>query len=240
VIDWYTIACRFYIMRIPRRGLAFSRITFHADVTQCLGGLQPRPWYLVVAAPSGSVAAHPQQQDLVAFRIEHGQAVKMHKGTWHAGGARCSALLMYMSISCACRMSLVLCGVVLVPCRALDWGEGWGDEERAADIMATTMASMSTATQAWAAAAVAAVAHTCLGTADIAVPCMTNSSCCCLWCCCWHALGAAAGPLFDGPDGCYMDFYNLELSDTNLVDHNTHDYATQGLQYQVVDKDSSS
>jgi ureidoglycolate hydrolase len=32
----------------------------------------------------------------------------------------------------------------------------------------------------------------------------------------WHA-----GPLFDG-DG--MDFYNLELSDTNITDHNTHDY----------------
>ena len=32
----------------------------------------------------------------------------------------------------------------------------------------------------------------------------------------------AAGPLFDA--GPTMDFYNLELKDTNVVDHNTHDY----------------
>lgn len=33
----------------------------------------------------------------------------------------------------------------------------------------------------------------------------------------WHA-----GPLFDDDD--HMDFFNLELSDTNVVDHNTHVY----------------
>ena len=33
---------RFYIMRLPRRGRRFERITFHARVTQCLGGLQAR------------------------------------------------------------------------------------------------------------------------------------------------------------------------------------------------------
>lgn len=33
----------------------------------------------------------------------------------------------------------------------------------------------------------------------------------------WHA-----GPLFDDSDE--MDFYNLELADTNVVDHNTHVY----------------
>lgn len=32
--------CRFYIMRLPRRGRRFERITYHAKVTQCLGGLQ--------------------------------------------------------------------------------------------------------------------------------------------------------------------------------------------------------
>ena len=35
----------------------------------------------------------------------------------------------------------------------------------------------------------------------------------------WHA-----GPLFDEAE--YMDFYNLELADTNVADHNTHCYAT--------------
>lgn len=42
-----------------------------------------------------------------------------------------------------------------------------------------------------------------------------------------------AGPLFDGPQA---DFYNLELSDTNVTDHNTHDFlAAEGLAYEVVD-----
>lgn len=36
----------------------------------------------------------------------------------------------------------------------------------------------------------------------------------------WHA-----GPLFDESE--FMDFYNLELSDTNVVDHNTHVYDTR-------------
>ena len=55
------------------------------QVTQCLGGLQPVPWYLAVAAPSGSVAAWPRAGDLRAFRVPHGAFVKLHAGTWHAG-----------------------------------------------------------------------------------------------------------------------------------------------------------
>jgi hypothetical protein len=75
----------------------------------------------------------------------------------------------------------------------------------------------------------------------------------------WHA-----GPLFDAADagggkgegaeggeegleggaegggagarGGGMDFVNLELADTNVVDHNTHDYgAAAGLRLEVVD-----
>ncbi|KAF8062111.1 hypothetical protein HT031_004371 [Scenedesmus sp. PABB004] len=108
---------RFYIMRLPRRGLRFTRITYHARVTQCLGGLSPpAPWYIVVARPSGSVAAAPRSADLAAFKVPHGAFLKFAAGTWHAG------------------------------------------------------------------------------------------------------------PLFDGADA--MDFYNLELSDTNVTDHNTHDYAS--------------
>ncbi|KAK9840368.1 hypothetical protein WJX74_008464 [Apatococcus lobatus] len=42
----------------------------------------------------------------------------------------------------------------------------------------------------------------------------------------WHA-----GPLFEGPD--HMDFYNLELSDTNVVDHNTHVYRKTNLKFEV-------
>ena len=44
----------------------------------------------------------------------------------------------------------------------------------------------------------------------------------------WHA-----GPLFQEPD--QMDFYNLELKDTNVVDHNIHVYSRDGLQYELED-----
>ncbi len=44
----------------------------------------------------------------------------------------------------------------------------------------------------------------------------------------WHA-----GPLFDGER---MDFYNLELADTNVVDHNTHSFAkSEGVAFEIVD-----
>lgn len=114
---------RFYIMRLPRRGLTFDRITYHADVTQCLGSLTPEPWYLTVAQPSGSVQRPPDVQDLHAFRIPHGAFVKLKMGTWHAG------------------------------------------------------------------------------------------------------------PLFDNADS--MSFYNLELADTNVVDHNTHRYDLENRSFEV-------
>jgi hypothetical protein len=63
------------------------------QVTQCLGCLGGQPWYMAVARPSGSVASYPQQQDLVAFRVPPGCFIKMHMGTWHAGGRRCWRLL---------------------------------------------------------------------------------------------------------------------------------------------------
>ena len=44
---------------------------------------------------------------------------------------------------------------------------------------------------------------------------------------CWHA-----GPLFPSSVDV-MDFYNLELSDTNQVDHNCHAYE---VPFKVVDE----
>lgn len=37
---------RFYIMRLPAKeqGLAFTQITHHKEVTQCLGSLTPEAW----------------------------------------------------------------------------------------------------------------------------------------------------------------------------------------------------
>ncbi|KIY98960.1 hypothetical protein MNEG_9001 [Monoraphidium neglectum] len=42
----------------------------------------------------------------------------------------------------------------------------------------------------------------------------------------WHA-----GPFFKDVD--FLDFYNLELADTNVVDHNTHKYSVEGVRFQI-------
>jgi ureidoglycolate hydrolase len=43
----------------------------------------------------------------------------------------------------------------------------------------------------------------------------------------WHA-----GPYFDGD---VVDFYNLEMSDTNVVDHDTYDLkATYGVEFEII------
>ncbi|HEY9779440.1 MAG TPA: ureidoglycolate lyase [Leptolyngbyaceae cyanobacterium] len=43
----------------------------------------------------------------------------------------------------------------------------------------------------------------------------------------WHA-----GPYFEGG---YVDFYNLELADTNVVDHFTHNFLTSHqLEFEIV------
>ena len=45
----------------------------------------------------------------------------------------------------------------------------------------------------------------------------------------WHA-----GPLFPEPDK--VNFYNLELSDTNVIDHNTHRYLQgDGIVFELQD-----
>ena len=43
----------------------------------------------------------------------------------------------------------------------------------------------------------------------------------------WHA-----GPLFDGAQP--MDFFNLELADTNVVDHVSCSYTEQGTAFEVL------
>jgi len=84
---------RFYIMRLRDRKLEFDRITFHRNVTQCLGAVSNvDAWYLAVAKPTMSVERFPkiedingENQDVTVFRIPHGVYVKLHAGTWHAG-----------------------------------------------------------------------------------------------------------------------------------------------------------
>ncbi len=78
---------RFYIMRLPRRGLRFKQITRHRDVTQCLAAVGGKSWFIAVAPP-GKVEdpkAQPGLDDIKAFKIPGDVAIKLHRGSWHAG-----------------------------------------------------------------------------------------------------------------------------------------------------------
>ncbi|CEL97856.1 unnamed protein product [Vitrella brassicaformis CCMP3155] len=75
---------RFYIMRLPQRGLSFSTITRHKQVTQCLGAINGEPWYMAVAPPDLS-SSRPDVERLKVFRIPGDAFIKMEIGTWHAG-----------------------------------------------------------------------------------------------------------------------------------------------------------
>lgn len=74
------------IMSIPHRGLIFTKMARHRRVSQCLGSLQGKDWYMAVAAPTDFADdAHPRLQDITAFRIPGDRIIKLHVGTWHAG-----------------------------------------------------------------------------------------------------------------------------------------------------------
>lgn len=78
---------RFYVMRLLRRALRVDRITRHRRVTQCLAALHGQDWMLVLAPPGDAddPDARPDCAALAAFRFAGGQAVILHRGTWHAG-----------------------------------------------------------------------------------------------------------------------------------------------------------
>ncbi|CAH9137637.1 unnamed protein product [Cuscuta epithymum] len=95
---------RFYIMQLKDRSLKFSTITHHANVTQCLGSVGGRVWYLGVAKPSvvdpsgstvvannvrrsdcGHFYVPPAVDEVHAFRITGSKFIKLNIGTWHAG-----------------------------------------------------------------------------------------------------------------------------------------------------------
>jgi ureidoglycolate hydrolase len=43
---------RLWIMRLKKNGLAFSKLARHRRVTQCLGSLQGKEWFIAVSPPS--------------------------------------------------------------------------------------------------------------------------------------------------------------------------------------------
>jgi ureidoglycolate lyase len=78
---------RLYIMRLHTRGLSFDRITRHVRVTQCLAATGEHEWLLAVAPPFSpdDPTAMPDPAGIKAFKIAGSLAVKLHRGTWHAG-----------------------------------------------------------------------------------------------------------------------------------------------------------
>jgi ureidoglycolate lyase len=78
---------RFYIMNLPRRGLLFRQITRHRRVTQCLASVGGGSWFIAVAPPLArdDVNAEPALDSIVGFLVPGTVAVKLNKGTWHAG-----------------------------------------------------------------------------------------------------------------------------------------------------------
>jgi ureidoglycolate hydrolase len=78
---------RFYIMRLKWRDLAFRQITRHLRVTQCLASVGGKPWLIAVAPPHApdDPAALPEPGAIRAFGVPGSVAIKLHRGTWHAG-----------------------------------------------------------------------------------------------------------------------------------------------------------
>lgn len=78
---------RLYIMRLRHRPPTVRGITRHVRVTQCLAAMGGREWFMLLAPPDApdDPAAMPDWSRVAAFRISGGQALKLHRGTWHAG-----------------------------------------------------------------------------------------------------------------------------------------------------------
>jgi ureidoglycolate hydrolase len=74
-------------MRLPHRGLVVRQITRHRRVTQCLAAMGGKSWLMAVAPPEelASLTAEPALADIVGFLVPGAVAVKLHRGTWHAG-----------------------------------------------------------------------------------------------------------------------------------------------------------
>jgi ureidoglycolate hydrolase len=72
------------IMNQQLRGLTFSKMARHRRVSQCLGSLQGKEWYMAFAAPTND-DSRPRLEDIAAFRIPGDRIIKLHVGTWHAG-----------------------------------------------------------------------------------------------------------------------------------------------------------
>ena len=75
---------RYYVMRLRRRPAVLGSMTRHRHATQCLGSADAQPWWLAVAS-SELQAEQLDQTTVQLVKVQPGEAVKLHQGTWHAG-----------------------------------------------------------------------------------------------------------------------------------------------------------
>jgi ureidoglycolate hydrolase len=77
---------RLWIMDLKKRGLVFADMARHRRVSQCLGSMQGKEWFIGVAPPNNLAdGIRPELDRIVAFRIPGDCVIKLHVGTWHAG-----------------------------------------------------------------------------------------------------------------------------------------------------------
>jgi ureidoglycolate hydrolase len=77
---------RLWIMQQRKRGLVFLSLARHRRVSQCLGALQGKEWFIAVAPPNDLAdGTRPDLDRLAAFLIPGDCVIKLHVATWHAG-----------------------------------------------------------------------------------------------------------------------------------------------------------
>src|SRR5512147_3208962 len=77
---------RLWIMHLKKNALVFRKLARHRRVTQCLGSLQGKEWFVAVAPPNDpGDGTCPELAGMAAFRIPGDCVIKLHVGTWHAG-----------------------------------------------------------------------------------------------------------------------------------------------------------
>ncbi|WP_231856389.1 hypothetical protein [Synechococcus sp. MIT S9508] len=75
---------RYYVMRIPLRPQPITAMTRHLQATQCLSSAEGRPFWMLLAAPQTKVPVLDASAAWL-LKLNHGEGIKLHLGTWHAG-----------------------------------------------------------------------------------------------------------------------------------------------------------
>ena len=77
---------RLWIMKLKKRRLVFADMARHRRVSQCLGSMQGKEWFIGVAPPNDPAdGTRPEPDWIASFRIPGDRLIKLHVGTWHAG-----------------------------------------------------------------------------------------------------------------------------------------------------------